>query len=89
MSATQVAKCFVVFIPFFILAVCSGSIYDDLRTNDVPDTIPAVKMTKAGQGITAAIVSGFYKFCEEGRVCYIYIFNKKKLLKKLHVLWVC
>jgi hypothetical protein len=82
MSSTQLVKCFVVFIPFFFLAICSGSIYGDLLTNDVPDTIPAVKMTKAGQGITAAIVSGFYQFYEEGGVCYLYIYIFIKKIKK-------
>lgn len=57
MLATQTLKCFLVFVPFFVLAVYSGSIYDDLHSNDIPDTVPAVKMTKAGQGITAVIVS--------------------------------
>jgi hypothetical protein len=59
MSGIQSLKCILVFVPFFVLAVYSGSIYDDLRSNYIPDTVPAVKMTKAGQGITAAIVSWF------------------------------
>jgi hypothetical protein len=58
-AGTQTLKCFLVFVPFFVLAVYSGSIYDDLHSNYVPDTVPAVKMIKAGQGITAVIVSGF------------------------------
>jgi len=32
----------------------------------VPDTVPAVKIIKAGQGITAVIVSGLYQLCGEG-----------------------
>lgn len=67
MSGTQTLKCFLVFVPFFVLAVYSGSIYDDLRSNYVPDTVPAVKMTKAAQGITAVIVSVFYQFCGKGK----------------------
>jgi hypothetical protein len=65
-SGLQTAKCFLVFVPFFVLAVYSGSIYDDLHSNYVPDTVPAVKMTKAGQGITAVIVSELQQFCGEG-----------------------
>ena len=59
MSGIQTLKCVLVVVPFFVLAVYSGSIYDDLRSNYIPDTVPAVEMTKAGQGITAVIVSGF------------------------------
>jgi hypothetical protein len=62
MSGTQALKCFLLFVPFFVLAVFSGSIYDDLHSNDIPDTVPAVKMTKAGQGITAVIVSEVFQF---------------------------
>lgn len=56
-SGKQTLKCFLLFVPFFVLAVISGGIYNDLRTNDIPDTVPGPKMTKAGQGITAAMVS--------------------------------
>lgn len=57
MAGTQTLKCFLVFVPFFVLAVFSGSIYDDLRSNYFPATVPALKMALAGQGITAVIVS--------------------------------
>lgn len=62
MSGKQALKCFLVFVPFFVLAVYSGSIYNDLHSNDIPDTVPAVEMTKAGQGITAVIVSEGFQY---------------------------
>ncbi len=62
MSGMQTFKCFIVFVPFFVLAVISGSIFDDLRSNDIPITVPAVKMTMAGQGITGVIVSTGVQF---------------------------
>jgi hypothetical protein len=64
MPCKQTIKCFLLFVPFFVLAVLSGSIYDDLHSNNIPDTVPSPKLTKAGQGITAAMVSGLVSgFC--------------------------
>jgi hypothetical protein len=56
-SGKQALKCFILFVPFFVLAVMSGSIYEELHTNDIPNTVPVVKLTKAAQGITAVMVS--------------------------------
>ncbi len=70
-AATQALKCFLVFVPFFVLAVYSGSIYDDLRTNEVPGTVPAVQLTRVGQGITAVIVSEKFWFSEKDELCWL------------------
>jgi hypothetical protein len=53
----QTFKCFVVFGPFFTLAVYSGGIYDDIRTNNIPATVPQQATLRTGQGIMAVVVS--------------------------------
>jgi hypothetical protein len=55
-SGKQTVKCLLLFVPFFVLAVLSGSLYNDMRTNDIPDTMPMLKVMMAGQGITAVMV---------------------------------
>jgi hypothetical protein len=55
-SGKQTLKCFLLFVPFFVLAVISGGQYDDLHSNGLPDTIPSRKTILAGLGITAVMV---------------------------------